>query len=346
LVRSAEHSSVRLKAVVDDLRRQSELITAASDHARIDVGEVGLALHGQADDLSRIAGESSELLKAFGQQLRQNAAELSDTVEQAQLQARSSGDALRQCSREFEETAGKTTAQVTTTADQLKSGIRDLASSSDRITAQVRGAGESLRRQAQELSEATERSAAQLEDIFEMLRQKSSDLGMTGERLSNQTDTLVQRFGRQAEELVAASRAAEIQTKELEQQRSDVSIENFLQNAAYIVEKLQSISVDISRIFQAGIDDKTWREFHSGDQSIFLRKILKNLDRNQIAAIRTRYEEDGQFRDYVNRYLAEFEVLLAKARTADRADVLTGTFTSAEVGKLYLVLARAMGRLE
>ena len=30
----------------------------------------------------------------------------------------------------------------------------------------------------------------------------------------------------------------------------------------------------------------------------------------------------------------------------DYSDVLTGTFTSSEVGKLYLVLARALGRLE
>jgi hypothetical protein len=113
-----------------------------------------------------------------------------------------------------------------------------------------------------------------------------------------------------------------------------------------MVEKLQSLSVDISRLFQSDIDDKTWREFHSGDQSVFLRKILKNLDRTQIAAIREKYEDDGDFRDYVNRYIAEFETLLNQARAADRADVLTGTFTSAEVGKLYLVLSRALGRLE
>jgi hypothetical protein len=210
----------------------------------------------------------------------------------------------------------------------------------------VRGAGESLRRQSQELSEATENTATQLEGVFEMLRQKSSDLGLTGERLSHHAETLVQTFGRQADDLVASSKEAENQAQLLEQRRANVSVENFLQSAAYVVEKLQSLSVDISRIFQSGIDDKTWREFHSGDQSVFLRKILKNLDRHQIAAIRTRYEEDGQFRDYVNRYLAEFETLLAQARVADRADVLTGTFTSAEVGKLYLVLARALGRLE
>ena len=142
------------------------------------------------------------------------------------------------------------------------------------------------------------------------------------------------------------SKAAETQSRSIAQQTANAQVESFLQTAAYVVERLQSLSVDISRIFQSGVDDKTWREFHAGDQSVFLRKILKNLDRHQMQAIRARYEEDGQFRDYVNRYLAEFETLLNQARAADRADVLTGTFTSAEVGKLYLVLARSLGRLE
>ena len=197
-----------------------------------------------------------------------------------------------------------------------------------------------------ELSATTEQTGTQLESVFEMLRQKSTDLGLTGERLSQHAETLVQAFARQSETLVSASREAEEQANALEKQKSSVSVDNFLQSAAYLVEKLQSLSVDISRLFQSGIDDKTWREFHSGDQSVFLRKILKNLDRNQINAIRERYEDDGDFRDYVNRYIAEFETLLNQARAADRADVLTGTFTSAEVGKLYLVLARALGRLE
>jgi len=328
------------------LRRQAEAIIDSAEKAENDIGAVNQALSGQAGDLTRLAEDSSELLKAFGQQLRQNAVELGDTLQQAQLQARVSGDSLRQVSREFEEAAGKTAAHAVATADQLKAGIRDLGASADRISAQVRGAGESLRRQSQELSVTTEQTGTQLESVFDMLRQKSTDLGLTGERLSHHAENLVQAFARQAEGLIKSSQEAEQQADYLEKQRSSVSVDNFLQSAAYLVEKLQSLSVDISRLFQSGIDDKTWREFHSGDQSVFLRKILKNLDRNQIAAIRTRYEDDGQFRDYANRYIAEFETLLNQARAADRADVLTGTFTSAEVGKLYLVLARALGRLE
>ena len=104
--------------------------------------------------------------------------------------------------------------------------------------------------------------------------------------------------------------------------------------------------MDIGRIFNANIDEKAWRDFHAGDQSIFVRKILKNLDKHQMASIKNKFEDDGDFREYVTRYLAEFESLLSQARNSDHMDVLTGTFTSSEVGKLYLVLARSLGRLE
>jgi hypothetical protein len=40
----------------------------------------------------------------------------------------------------------------------------------------------------------------------------------------------------------------------------------------------------------------------------------------------------------------QFEQLLAQARTVDRADVMGATFVTADVGKLYLVLANALGR--
>ncbi|MBY0431489.1 MAG: hypothetical protein K2Q10_09850, partial [Rhodospirillales bacterium] len=58
------------------------------------------------------------------------------------------------------------------------------------------------------------------------------------------------------------------------------------------------------------------------------------------------YEEDSQFRELVSRYLGEFESLLDMARKSERPDILTAVFTSAEVGKLYLLLARALGRVE
>jgi len=260
--------------------------------------------------------------------------------------SQTAGDALRQISRDFEETSNKTAAQVTAAGDMLRAGIRDLTQSSERITASVRNAGDSMRRQGQELEEATERTGAKLESAFEMIRQKSNDLGITGDRLSQQAESMAATFARQSSDLVNSSKLAEVRAQQLEDRRASASVEHFLQNAAFIVEKLQSLSVDIGRIFSANIDEKAWKEFHAGDQSVFVRKILKNLDKHQIASMKNKYEDDGEFREYVTRYLTEFEALLNQARQSDYADVLTGTFTSSEVGKLYLVLARALGRLE
>lgn len=271
---------------------------------------------------------------------------LAEAAQSSMNQASAASDALRKIARDFEEGTGKTTAQVTAAGDLLRQGIRDLTASSDRISQQVRGAGESLRRQSHELFEATERTGAKLESAFEMLRQKSNDLGITGERLSTQAEGLAATFQRQAEDLVRASKLAEERAQQLEGQRSAASVETFLKNAAYVVEKLQSLSVDIARVFQTNLDEKSWREFHAGDQGVFVRKILKTVDRNQMNAVKNKYEDDGEFRDYVTRYLADFESLLTQARNADHADVLTATFTSAEVGKLYLLLARALGRLD
>jgi hypothetical protein len=62
--------------------------------------------------------------------------------------------------------------------------------------------------------------------------------------------------------------------------------------------------------------------------------------------IKQKFEEDNVFREHVIRYLDQFETLLAQARVADHLDVLGATFVTADVGKLYLVLSNALGRLQ
>ena len=44
--------------------------------------------------------------------------------------------------------------------------------------------------------------------------------------------------------------------------------------------------------------------------------------------------------------MAEFEGLLHRVQGCDRPDVLTAAFTSSDVGKLYLTLAKGLGRIE
>jgi hypothetical protein len=92
------------------------------------------------------------------------------------------------------------------------------------------------------------------------------------------------------------------------------------------------------------ITEDDWRRVSRGEKGIFVRKILGFREKSRLAAIGRKYREDGEFREYVGRYLAQFEGLLKESRNGDRDGVLRTTFLSSEMGKVYMILNRALGR--
>ena len=75
---------------------------------------------------------------------------------------------------------------------------------------------------------------------------------------------------------------------------------------------------------------------------MFLRHITKTLSRQKLAAIQKKYESDEKFRTFVMRYLKEYSSLIKQARATDRAEVMTTTFSTSDMGKLYMLLSKAM----
>jgi hypothetical protein len=75
-----------------------------------------------------------------------------------------------------------------------------------------------------------------------------------------------------------------------------------------------------------------------------VRKMLGFREKAKLNIVRDKYQRDSEFRDYVTRYLAEFEGLLQQAQELDQESLLRGTFLASDVGKVYMLLARALGR--
>lgn len=75
---------------------------------------------------------------------------------------------------------------------------------------------------------------------------------------------------------------------------------------------------------------------------MFLRHITKTLSRQKFEAIQRKYQTDEKFRGYVTRCLKEYSALVRHARATDRAEVLTTTFSTSDMGKLYVLLSKAM----
>ena len=57
------------------------------------------------------------------------------------------------------------------------------------------------------------------------------------------------------------------------------------------------------------------------------------------------YEQEENFRKLVFRYIDNVEKRLAEAKESDPENLLGSTFLSADVGKLYMLLGRSVGRL-
>jgi hypothetical protein len=185
-----------------------------------------------------------------------------------------------------------------------------------------------------------------LRDIADAFRRHGNELIGAADRAGVKAKDAVVLFESQTEALLKAANDAVVEAQRVRETAIHTQQDTFLKAATFIIETLQSIAVDLNRVLDQGIPDSVWKRYHSGDRGIFTRQLLQMQDKNAGPLIKKKFEEDPGFRDYVLRYLNQFETLLAQARECDHMDVLGATFVTADVGKLYLILSNAVGRLK
>ena len=153
-------------------------------------------------------------------------------------------------------------------------------------------------------------------------------------------------FRTQTKELIKASEEAAIQSRAVRESDVMARRELFLRTATIMIEDLNSVAIDINRIIEDDIPEEVWRNYRKGDKGIFARRLLRKKTNFSIPEIETHYATDERFRNQVTRYLSQFESLLTQASDCDPEQVLSATFLTADVGKLYLLLSRSLGRTQ
>ena len=152
-------------------------------------------------------------------------------------------------------------------------------------------------------------------------------------------------FQTQLKTLLETSEKAENKLDSMKKTYQTIMVDTFLKDAAFMIEKLQTMAVDINRLFNPNIEEDLWKKFYNGDTGVFARYLNKTMSKQQISAIRGAYESDADFRTLVTRYLNDFEGLIAQAKNNERSGLLLSVFSGSDVGKLYFILAKAMDRV-
>ena len=97
------------------------------------------------------------------------------------------------------------------------------------------------------------------------------------------------------------------------------------------------------------IDNRTaadvWYRMRAGERGVLGRHIYTYDGQATFDEISGRYDRDGEFRNTVDRYIADFERLLAEAEQSDPAGHMLQNYLTSETGRVYLLLAHASGRL-
>ena len=136
------------------------------------------------------------------------------------------------------------------------------------------------------------------------------------------------------------------QYDEFNQKFKVASIDTFMKNSADIISELETISIDINSIFnKTGDDEVLWKKYYEGDHSVFVRYLSKNMTKKEVIAVREDYEKKPDFRVVVDKYLDAFNSLIEAARSNNRASTLLALISGSDIGKVYYILSRALGKV-
>jgi hypothetical protein len=115
-------------------------------------------------------------------------------------------------------------------------------------------------------------------------------------------------------------------------------------NPRHVVESLNSLSVDIARAIDHDASVDLWRRYQRGERDVFTRRLYTLKGQQTFDEIKRKYDREPEFRTAVDRYINDFEKLLADVSRNDRDKSLTQSYLTSDTGKVYTMLAHAAGR--
>lgn len=129
-------------------------------------------------------------------------------------------------------------------------------------------------------------------------------------------------------------------------ERAEEQVDNdFARRMTQITESLNSSTIDITKAFDTEVTDTAWASYLRGDRGIFTRRAVRLLSNQEQRGITEIYDNDGDFRDAVNRYIQDFEAMLRSILSTRDGNSIAVTLLSSDMGKLYVALAQAIERL-
>jgi hypothetical protein len=146
-------------------------------------------------------------------------------------------------------------------------------------------------------------------------------------------------------DISATSAVVEARIDAAHAERDTAERDTLARQVSFLIEALNSASIDLAKSMAPDISDSAWAAYLKGDRGVFTRRAVRLLDTGDARDIARLYDDDGAFREQVNRYIHDFEAMLRTVLAQRDGSPLGVTLLSSDMGKLYVALAQAIDRL-
>ena len=195
-----------------------------------------------------------------------------------------------------------------------------------------------------QLGDASEQALA--ERLNETFRARIEEVSSIADRAVQAAHAASDRLMRQLITIADTTAAIEQRIAEAENIAQTREQDNFSRRSANLIESLNSIAIDVTKILSGEVSDTLWAAYLKGDRGVFSRRAVRLIDGTEAQAILGLYQRDAAFEDGVNRYIHDFEAMLRAILATQNGASIAVTLISSDIGKLYVALAQGIDRLK
>jgi methyl-accepting chemotaxis protein len=369
---TGDHTRTRVEAVRRELGiyAQDLMMMVSQASGQMDAAAQGFAKRAEA--MREVANENAGQIGTLGHIVREEINQLANTVQQAteqqgthlshavqqlRTQAEQLMQAAVQSMQNLEQQGTRSMQRVTAlhgsvdhigkqldrNFEVLQAKGQSIQQSTEILGAQVEKSSAIMGNQSQAIQATAERVATAIAEAGKKLASQIDNFDASGIAMRDRIEALANNVAQQAGTLQRATEQAEETANKLSESEIRLRRDAFMNAAKYLIESLNSLTIDLTRVLDPVEAERVWKEFNKGDASAFTRRFLQMRDEVSAGRLRNKFETDHEFRTYVQRYFRQFEELYEQAQRNDHHDMLATTITTSDVGKMYTYLAGAFG---
>ena len=174
------------------------------------------------------------------------------------------------------------------------------------------------------------------DSVEERLREVETVAARAVESARAASDRLTQQMLTLGQTASALEQHIESTSKEQREKDSEA----FARRVSLLMDSMNSAAIDVGKILSDEIDDKALDSYIKGNRGVFTRRAVRLMGGSEARAIKAHYDSDPEFQQSVNRYIADFEIMLRRVLAERDGGIIAVTLMSSDMGKLYAALAQ------